>query len=947
MNQFFATPFSQEDLVARRRSQNGARRNSSIAMLPPSPAQQEIDTSIMLGGDSLDDIIMQNSQEFQRRQSLPMIYGNDMASDHDRRASMMEFGAGSENLNGYQFGARNSSTNVSSGNRRQTIDEMDMGGAYDMTGNMGMGMGPGGFSASLQSNPLTIDTNASYGISQMSPEMMSTMMSYPSMGLGDIDETAPVSMYGQNNYYGSANMSQMPSNYVLDIGNSVDPVSDISNDRQSMSTNGADDDDMMNLVPGLGMSTANNGFHMPMTTVGQFSPTMAHMPSAAQSTHPYSSAVSPRIEAVSPAAKEEPTTSYQNVYSSSGFDMLKALMRVATRKNPEINIGAVDMSCAFVVCDITQNDCPIIYVSDIFERLTGYTKHEVLGQNCRFLQAPDGKVTAGVKRKYVDDDSVHYLKNRIKDNKEAQRSLINYRKGGQPFMNLLTMIPISWDDTDEIKYFVGFQVDLVEQPTSLASKSAGGTYTVNYSQGTLPRYRWEPPEAQRSLEKGQTISRDDVTAVLATFSGADGEVSKRMWDKVLLENTDDVVHVLSLKGLFMYLSQSCRKVLEYEPNELVGTALSSVCHPSDIVPVTRELKDTSNGSIVNVVFRIRRKKSGYTWFESHGSLSVEHGKGRKCIILVGRERPVYALQRSDIEAAGGIGENELWTKLSTSGMLLFISSTVRSLLDRQPDDLIGTSIQALMRPESKVEVGRLLERARTGKRVLFHHEILNKKGQALQALTTLYPGDAGEGSKPTFLVGQTRLTAKRQGQLSVESRVTGASKPGGSVGKTDADSPPNARNSPHEPRGDATPRSSASTLGREHVISQAGGSALPIGTQDLALASEDNIFDELKTTRCTSWQFELRQMEKSNRLLAEELASLLASKKKRKRRKGTGNVQRDCANCHTNSTPEWRRGPSGQRDLCNSCGLRWAKQVSEEYDPSTLRMPPWTESDSS
>jgi hypothetical protein len=40
---------------------------------------------------------------------------------------------------------------------------------------------------------------------------------------------------------------------------------------------------------------------------------------------------------------------------------------------------------------------------------------------------------------------------------------------------------------------------------------------------------------------------------------------------------------------------------------------------------------------------------------------------------------------------------------------------------------------------------------------------------------------------------------------------------------------------------------------------------------------------------------------------------------------------RDCANCHTRNTPEWRRGPSGQRDLCNSCGLRWAKQVRLFY----------------
>ena len=130
------------------------------------------------------------------------------------------------------------------------------------------------------------------------------------------------------------------------------------------------------------------------------------------------------------------------------------------------------MSCAFVVCDAQQHDLPIVYCSEVFERLTGYTKHEILGRNCRFLQAPDGKVHEGVKRKYVDDETVFYLKDKLSHNKEAQRSLINYRKGGQPFMNLLTMIPIKWD-TVEVKFFVGFQVDLVEQPHSIINKNQG------------------------------------------------------------------------------------------------------------------------------------------------------------------------------------------------------------------------------------------------------------------------------------------------------------------------------------------------------------------------------------------------------------------------------------------------------------------------------------------
>jgi PAS domain S-box-containing protein len=118
------------------------------------------------------------------------------------------------------------------------------------------------------------------------------------------------------------------------------------------------------------------------------------------------------------------------------------------------------------------HDNPIEYCSESFERLTGYTKHEIRGKNCRFLQSPDGTVSVGIKRKYCDDDSVLYLKNCIASQTEAQISLINYRKGGQPFMNLLTMIPI-YDEGGEVSHFVGFQVDLVENPMAINSKNPG------------------------------------------------------------------------------------------------------------------------------------------------------------------------------------------------------------------------------------------------------------------------------------------------------------------------------------------------------------------------------------------------------------------------------------------------------------------------------------------
>jgi PAS domain S-box-containing protein len=621
------------------------------------------------------------------------------------------------------------------------------------------------------------------------------------------------------------------------------------------------------------------------------------------------------------------STQYQDVYAPSGFDLMKTLFRVISRPDPDINLGAVDLSCAFVVCDAKAHDAPIIYCSESFERLTGYSKFEITGQNCRFLQSPDGKVEAGVKRKYCDDNSVLFLKNSMSRQTEAQISLINYRKGGQPFMNLLTMIPIR-DDSGDVFQFVGFQVDLVENPLAVNSRNPDGSFAVNYQRHeSLPAYLLPTLEQNLMSDYGQSVTRDEVTTVLHTIAtSGDNDLSRRMLDKVLLENSDDVIHVLSLKGLFLYLSPSCRKVLEYKPSELIGSSLSSVCHPSDIVPVTRELKDTQSGNSVSVVFRIRRKTSGYVWFESHGSLHTEQGKGRKCIILVGRERPVYTLVKQIIMSSGGIGDHEIWSKMSTTGMFLYVSNHVKGLLDRQQEELIGTNIQTIMRPETKKEFDRVLQISLTGKSVQVKHELMNRRGMVHQAHTWLYPGDAVEGQKPTFLIAQTRLLkynnrgSSRQPQKShaestISSSASVALSPSGSVASA----------------GELTPRSTdfgdkySVTTGM--VQSRAGANAMPIGRQDESLASDENAFEELKTTRSSSWQYELRQLEKRNRILAEEVQQLLVAKKKRKRRRGAGLLQKDCANCHTTNTPEWRRGPSGNRDLCNSCGLRWAKQV--------------------
>lgn len=174
---------------------------------------------------------------------------------------------------------------------------------------------------------------------------------------------------------------------------------------------------------------------------------------------PSSAASTPSDESSLASSSSDPSgVIYPGLYCPSGLDMMTVLFRIYARPNPQINLGPIDCSVALIVCDLTAADNPIVYASDPFLHMTGYRMGEIRGRNCRFLQAPDGDVKARSSRKYVDKSTVRGMREAVKANKEHQTTVTNFRKDGRPFVNILTLIPITWDSED-YRYSVGFQCD--------------------------------------------------------------------------------------------------------------------------------------------------------------------------------------------------------------------------------------------------------------------------------------------------------------------------------------------------------------------------------------------------------------------------------------------------------------------------------------------------------
>ena len=108
-------------------------------------------------------------------------------------------------------------------------------------------------------------------------------------------------------------------------------------------------------------------------------------------------------------------------------------------------------SNSILIADASKPDIPIIYCNPAFEKLTGYTSEEVIGNNCRFLQGPD-----------TDRAELDKLRSSLRSGTEIKVILKNYRKDKTFFWNELTVSPVL-DSDGKLTHFIGVQNDITKR----------------------------------------------------------------------------------------------------------------------------------------------------------------------------------------------------------------------------------------------------------------------------------------------------------------------------------------------------------------------------------------------------------------------------------------------------------------------------------------------------
>ncbi|KAL2927803.1 Phototropin-1 [Bienertia sinuspersici] len=170
----------------------------------------------------------------------------------------------------------------------------------------------------------------------------------------------------------------------------------------------------------------------------------------------------------------------------------------------------------FVVSDASKADYPILYASEGFFKMTGYNSREVIGRNCRFLQGAE-----------TDSQELEKIREALGKGNNYCGRLLNYKKDGTPFWNLLTIAPIK-DETGKVLKYIGMQVEVSKHTEGSKDKMV----RPNGLPESLIRY-----DASASSEKARALSESGNRPIRRKSGGAD---EKQRLQSQLRRNSEHV-----------------------------------------------------------------------------------------------------------------------------------------------------------------------------------------------------------------------------------------------------------------------------------------------------------------------------------------------------------------------------------------------------------------------
>jgi diguanylate cyclase (GGDEF)-like protein/PAS domain S-box-containing protein len=241
--------------------------------------------------------------------------------------------------------------------------------------------------------------------------------------------------------------------------------------------------------------------------------------------------------------------------------------------------------------------------------------------------------------------------------------------------------------------------------------------------------------------------------------------------RLLADNSTDMILRVRKSGRRVYVSPACRRLLGFEPEEMLGVPTGDALHPEDAAALSEKwLASFESQEAVALTYRMRRKDGAYVWVESISRAlpTVEGERPERIVVVRNIEPRVLAEQKlKDSEARYRLlaeYATDMVFQLDRDLTRRYVSPACREILGYEPEELQEQKPSATAHPDDQERVAGVFQSLISGarERASISHRIRHRDGRWIWVDAELRLLRDSQTGAPSGILGSLRDASKRK-----------------------------------------------------------------------------------------------------------------------------------------------------------------------------------------
>jgi PAS domain S-box-containing protein len=190
--------------------------------------------------------------------------------------------------------------------------------------------------------------------------------------------------------------------------------------------------------------------------------------------------------------------------------------------------------------------------------------------------------------------------------------------------------------------------------------------------------------------------------------------------QLIAENTSDIIAIYSLDWKYQQVSASCKNVLGYASEELIGHSIYEQMHPEDLNRILESNNQVTHSFKTQyLTFRTRRKDGTFVWMETViKKVQPNNGKEKPYVLAISRD---ITTRKSSEEMVKKFVEGVQYASdcivmANPDGKIMYVNPAVKSISGYPPEEVVGQHANfiwgGLVNAEKIVEMWNILQRSK-------------------------------------------------------------------------------------------------------------------------------------------------------------------------------------------------------------------------------------------